>query len=79
MAVCPPACLPPLNRLIIGRGRRAAGAPGHLPEVAIQGDALLGGMRAGEGQRHGQQGVGPQARFVGRAVQRNQRLIQRRL
>ena len=49
---------------------------GLAAEVAPQRQALLGRLRVGRRQRHAEDRVGAQTRLVGRAVQRDQRLVE---
>ena len=70
------AWAPPLSTFIIGTGSSARlGAA----EVAPQRQALLGGLRVGGGERHAEDRVGAEPRLVGRAVELDQRPVERLL
>ena len=77
MGTCPPACLPPLNRLIVSRGsvvERLADQVGKCSDRAAGPARRRNG--AGEGERDAEDGIGPQPGLVRRAIQRDQRAVQ---
>ena len=66
------ACTPPLTMFIIGTGSKLRlGAA----DIAIKRQARRHRRRLGHRQRNAQNGVGAQPRLVGRAVQRDHRLV----
>ena len=69
------ACAPPLRTFIIGTGRTCARV---AAEVAPQRQPLLGRGRVRGGQRDAEDRVGAEARLVRRAVELDQRAVERR-
>ena len=66
------ACAPPLTMFIIGTGSSARRG---AADIAIERRVVGGGRRLGDGQRHAEDRVGAEPAFVGRAVERDQGLV----
>ena len=66
------ACTPPLTMFIIGTGSSARRG---AADIAVERQAARLRRRLGDRQRDAEDGVGAEAALVGRAVERDQRLV----